>query len=184
MGNTQEMLQILTRDGKPTGGLEPRDVVHEKGLIHAEVALFIYNDKGQLLLQRRSKNKKANPNKLAIVAGHVSDFDTPIDTVVRECQEEIGLRTFKSKFTQIHVEYREKENKEQNNRIFSYVYAYKCNWPVNKFVVQTEELSEVMWVDFDVVKQKMLECDPEYVFARSPYYEKVFNLLEKVVKGK
>lgn len=179
VADKEELLQVLTENGEPTGKLEKRSVVHDKGLFHMEVALFVYNSKGEVLLQRRSKNKRSNPNKLGIVAGHVVGFSSAIETVKTECSEEIGVEINEKELKLLNVEKRYNEN--NNNNIYQYFYVYKCDKDVSEFKIQTEELSEVIWVPFKKVEQMMLNNDSEVVFKRNSYYEKIFKLTEKEI---
>lgn len=175
VADKEELLQVLTEDGEPTGKLEKRSVVHDNGLIHAEVALFIYNSKGEVLLQRRSKNKRSNPNKLGIVAGHVVGFDSALATVKAECLEEIGVKVNEKDLKLINVEKRCDNN---NNNIYQYFYVYKCDKQLNEFKIQLEELSEVVWMPFEKVQQMMLDGNEEVVFKKGEYYIKIFNMLK------
>ena len=92
MSKKTELLDILDQNGSPTGESKKREDVHQLGLWHRTVHLWILNSKGQLLLQQRSKTKDTNPNLWDIsVAGHIEKGQTPIQAVLREAEEEIGL---------------------------------------------------------------------------------------------
>ncbi len=54
-------------------GQERRAVVHAKGLLHKAVYCFVFNNEGQLLIQRRSRKKKIGPGQWDLsVAEHLS----------------------------------------------------------------------------------------------------------------
>ncbi|HOZ30468.1 MAG TPA: isopentenyl-diphosphate Delta-isomerase, partial [Bacteroidales bacterium] len=42
-------------------GFEYKDAVHKKGLLHRAFSLFVFNDKNELLLQKRAKSKYHSP---------------------------------------------------------------------------------------------------------------------------
>lgn len=64
---------------------------HQEGHWHKSVHLWIMNGKN-VLLQLRAPQKKSFPNKWDIsVAGHVDAGETPLPTVQREFQEELGI---------------------------------------------------------------------------------------------
>ena len=46
----KELLEVVTEDGTPTGKILPRGEIHEKKLLHNEIAVFVINDKNQILL--------------------------------------------------------------------------------------------------------------------------------------
>ena len=43
----------------------------ENSALHREIAVILQNDQNQILLQKRSAQKKSNPNKWALLHGHV-----------------------------------------------------------------------------------------------------------------
>ena len=58
-----ELLDVVDENNNLTGIQENRNIIHEKGLLHREIAVFIQNEKGEFLIQKRSANKKQAPNK-------------------------------------------------------------------------------------------------------------------------
>ena len=88
------MLDIYDKNGKHIGTME-RNVAHStdiKGVFHKGVHTWIINDKGEVLVQLRAKDKRENPNKWDISsAGHVDAGETLIDTCQRELYEELGI---------------------------------------------------------------------------------------------
>ncbi len=74
----EEYFDVLNNKGDYTGKIESREKCHKEGLWHKAVAVFVINSKGQVLLQRRSPNKKMWPNMWDMTAGgHVlsGEFD-------------------------------------------------------------------------------------------------------------
>ncbi|HVJ67129.1 MAG TPA: NUDIX domain-containing protein [Caulifigura sp.] len=73
-------------------GTAPRSKVHAEGLLHRAVHIFVFNSKGELLLQRRSALKDQSPLKLTSSAsGHLGAGESYESAAIREMQEEIGL---------------------------------------------------------------------------------------------
>jgi len=54
----EEYFDVLNENGEYTGQIESREKCHKEGLWHKAVTVFIINSKGQVLLQKRSSNKK------------------------------------------------------------------------------------------------------------------------------
>ena len=73
-------------------GQETRSKVHTQKLKHRAVHILVFNAKGDLFLQKRSRYKDANPGRWdSSAAGHVeSGADYP-ETAARELQEELGV---------------------------------------------------------------------------------------------
>ena len=65
----EEYFDVLDENGEFTNRVESREKCHKDGLWHKAVALFIINSKNQVLLQKRSANKRLWPNLWDITAG-------------------------------------------------------------------------------------------------------------------
>ena len=87
----EELLEIYTEYGEKTGQQVERGIVHQKGLLHKAVCVWIMNFKHELLVQRRSPNVSF-PNMLDIsFSGHIIAGESAIEAIRREGQEELGL---------------------------------------------------------------------------------------------
>ena len=88
----EELFDICTPEGDPTGQQAPRSQAHQQGLWHRSSHLWILNSSNLVLLQRRHLAKQTDPGRWDIaVAGHLSAGQTPLQAIVREAQEELGL---------------------------------------------------------------------------------------------
>ncbi|GEM_PF-5756921 len=66
--------------------------MHEKGLWHKVVHIWIIDARGNVLIQKRGAYKKTYPNMWAMSCeGHVSAGDSSRETVLKELCEELGL---------------------------------------------------------------------------------------------
>lgn len=61
-GEKMELIDIVNENNEFTGQIEEREIAYEKGLWRRTVSCWIMNEKGEILLQKRSSNKKKNPN--------------------------------------------------------------------------------------------------------------------------
>ena len=95
-GKPLEFFDILDEKGNKTGRIKERSLVHEDGDIHGTVHIWIRRktEKGyDLLLQKRSKQKDSFPGCYDISsAGHISAGDEPLETALRELEEELGIK--------------------------------------------------------------------------------------------
>ena len=158
--------------------MEKRSVVHDLELWHNEIALWIIDPtNNKVLMQKRSKYKKINPNIWAIVAGHVVGEDSILDTLYKECSEEIGvdLNEYEPQFlTEIKVV----EPKNHNFASYFYVFA---KIPLEEIKIQKEELSEVKYLDYEYVKQLAQKSDKSIGIIWDKNYQKIFKALDKVI---
>ena len=86
-----ELFDVLRPDGRASGERKPRDVVHRTGEWHAALHLWLIDERGEILFQRRALSKDLAPGKVDVgVAGHLIAGETWRDAL-REAQEEVGL---------------------------------------------------------------------------------------------
>jgi isopentenyl-diphosphate delta-isomerase len=86
------------------GSMEKMEV-HQKGLLHRAFSIFIFNDKGEMLLQQRADNKYHSAGLWTnACCSHPQASDDDVETAaVRRLEEEMGFTTQLSKaFTFIY----------------------------------------------------------------------------------
>ena len=70
----------------------PRHIIHATGLKHRAVHILVFNDLGQLFLQKRSMKKDLNGGLWdTSAAGHVDAGEDYDISAVREIEEELGI---------------------------------------------------------------------------------------------
>ena len=88
---TEEMLILVNEDDQETGSMEKMKV-HELGLLHRAFSLFVFNSKGELLLQQRADSKYHSPglwtNTCCSHPRHGENLDAAIR---RRITEEMGM---------------------------------------------------------------------------------------------
>jgi len=71
---------------------ELRTVVHQRGLQHRGVHVFLFTREGRLLIQQRSKDRAASPSLLdGSVSEHVQAGEDYLRAAIRGMREELGL---------------------------------------------------------------------------------------------
>ncbi|MBP3635363.1 MAG: NUDIX domain-containing protein [Bacilli bacterium] len=106
---------------------------------------WIINSKRELLLQKRSANKKHNPNKWANTGGGIKHDETSVEAVVRECKEELG----------IDVDVTNLEYKMTLQREYDYVDVYVLyqDIDINSIKYQESEVSDVKYFTIQQIEQ-------------------------------
>ena len=170
-----ELIEIVDKDGNFTGQIMDKEEAHDKNLLHNEVAVFIINDKKQVLLQKRSANKRFNPNKWALCAGHVDAGESLESAALREVKEEVGINITINDLKPFAE--REFTIRNSNSHI-TYFYYIKSNLNEKDFIIQKEELSEVKWFDIDDVIDMIKSKDDSSVFRedRLSLFEKLKDI--------
>lgn len=168
-----ELLRVVDKNGNETNEILEREELHNRGKLHNEVTIYIINNKDEVLLQRRSKNRRFCPNKLGVIAGHQSYREDPLTCAIRETKEEVGLKVNKEDIKPLCAKYLVEE--EYNNH-YMYPYYVITNTKEEDFVIQIEELSSVKWYKIDDVIKMIEEDSKEIVFKKDEI--RLFNKLK------
>ena len=87
-----ELLYLINEKDEVIGSVWKSEAHKNPKLIHREVAIVIFNDKGETLLQQRSMQKKVNPGEWKVAAaGHIGFGEDPEVAIKREVKEELGI---------------------------------------------------------------------------------------------
>ena len=75
-------------------GLMPKMEAHEKAVLHRAFSVFIFNTKGELMLQQRAAHKYHSPLLWTnTCCSHQRDGETNIEAGKRRLEEEMGFKT-------------------------------------------------------------------------------------------
>ncbi len=140
----EEILEIIDRDGN-TLGTAPRSKIHgNPSLLHKVVHILIFNDAGDLLLQKRSMNKDVAPGRWdTSVGGHISPNEDLTEAAKREMEEELGIISEDIKFIYSYLH----SNPYESELVFTHSCIH--NGP---FRFNNEEIDEVKFWDIEEIK--------------------------------
>ena len=130
--------------------------------------IWIMNDKGDFLMQKRSMNKKINPGKWSVTGGAVDIGESPLDCMYRECKEEIGV--------DLNPENVELMMSIKRKHSFIDVFLARENYKCNELKLQIEEVDKVEWINRDIIK-KMIG-NGEIVGSISKYFYLLCDLID------
>jgi isopentenyl-diphosphate delta-isomerase len=88
-----ELLDLVNEDDEIIGEVWKSEAHRDPSKIHREVAIAVFNNRGEVLIQRRSMDKTNNPGSWKITAaGHVDKGENPKKAIERELVEELGIK--------------------------------------------------------------------------------------------
>jgi isopentenyl-diphosphate delta-isomerase len=86
-----EYVVLVNQDDRPLGTLEKMEA-HERGVLHRAFSVFIFNSKGELMLQQRALDKYHSPGLWTnTVCSHPRVNETPLQAAHRRMGEEMGF---------------------------------------------------------------------------------------------
>lgn len=141
-----ELWDIYDKFRSKKGYIHERGKRFKTGEYHLVVHVWIMNDKGEYLIQKRQAWKHGFPNMWeGSAGGSVIASESSKEAALREVKEEIGI------------------DLEENNleRIFSIKFKHgfddiwfiKQNIDINDVVLQHEEVAEVKWASIDEIRE-------------------------------
>jgi len=131
-----ELLDLYDKEMKITGRTIERGQHVPYGYMIPIVAVFVYNDQSQFLIQKVAASKG---NYYASTAGHVQSGEIDFSkAMLRELQEEIGLTATKRELKLVKI--RRYEYK------FTFLYLLKSNVSIDMLHLQQEEVESVRWM--------------------------------------
>jgi isopentenyldiphosphate isomerase len=149
-----ELFDVVTWDGKPTGIQKRRADVHRDGDWHQAIHIWVvgrHEDGDFLLLQRRGMDKDTAAGKLdPTVGGHLGAGETQLADV-REAQEEIGIAI--SPTDVVFAGTRRTVNEEPGvvDHELQFVYFYRCDAPLDAFRPNPAEVDALVRINIDDV---------------------------------
>lgn len=174
-----EYLDEVNEKNELTGKIYLKDEFHNKGLWYREVIGIIMNENNEILLQKRSPNKKDKPNLWEVCFGHVSSGETPENSILREVKEEINLDLNQKDLIPLGIEHTEEyyENTNRFHKAFSYIYLIKTNKDIDEFKLQDEEVCDIKYVPLKELIEKIKTNDKSLAFIN---FEFILKVLENI----
>ncbi|MBU3160627.1 NUDIX domain-containing protein [Clostridium frigoris] len=161
-----ELCDIYNIKGNKTEKVFERGDALKDGQFQLVTDIWIINNNLQILIQKRSKNKKISPNIWATHGGCVATNETSVNGCIRESYEEIGI-VLKIKDIELLI-------RSTNDNLIMDSYIVMQEFNISSAVLQIEEVSDIKWVSLneleDMVKNKYF-----FNYLELPYVIKFIN---------
>lgn len=153
--------------------------MHRDGDWHRAVNIWIVNQSGQVLLQKRSTNKDSWPNRWDIsCGGHLVAGEDALTVAISELYEELGLEVQPDDLIYLSGwKSSTRPAPDFLNNSFTTLYLLRTDKRLDDFILQTSEVSELRYIDAAELKRRILEDQPDLVPHEHAYAE-LFRALE------
>lgn len=175
----EQVILVNKKDEKI--GLMPKMEAHEKALLHRAFSVFVFNDKEELLLQQRAKDKYHSPLLWAnTCCSHQRDGETNINAGKRRLQEEMGFVCDLKEVTSFIYKAPFDNGLTEHELDHILVGYYNENPIINK-----EEVASYKWLPLEAVKAEIADFPELYTEWFKIIFDKFYHFLEdsKILKS-
>lgn len=151
----EEQVVVVSENDEILGLMEKMNA-HENGILHRAFSVFLFNNKGEMLLQKRASGKYHSPNQWTnAVCSHPKIDETYLEGAQRRLNEELGITAdLTEKFSFIY-----KADVGQNLWEHELDHVFTGNYEGN-FALNEEEVSEVRYISMQQLDEEM-NANPE-----------------------
>jgi isopentenyl-diphosphate delta-isomerase len=151
-----EYVVLVDKNDVAIGEMEKLSAHQNGGVLHRAVSVFIYNERGELLLQKRASGKYHSANLWTnTCCGHPRPGEETANAAARRLKEEMGMSAvLQLAFT---FEYKATLQNGLTEYEIDHVYTGVTN---NKPCLNTEETSEYRYIDPNQLEEE-IKVSPE-----------------------
>lgn len=138
-----ELWEVLDDNGNPTGEIMEKydQKVFDKELYHLGSDVWIINNENKILIQKRSEQKRLEPNVWAMTGGSVILGEKSKETIVREAKEELDINPNELKFMTKFI----------TGNVWIDTYILKHDYDISKMKFQEDEVSDAKWATWEEI---------------------------------
>lgn len=173
MSTMQENVLLVDERDHVLGTMEKMEA-HQKGLLHRAFSIFIFNDKNELLLQKRAMGKYHSAGLWTnTCCSHQRFGESTIEAAHRRLQEEMGFDCYMEK--SFDFIYKTDFNNGLSEHEFDHVLIGHYNGAVN---FNREEVCEYKYMTLEAVQKDMEFNAEHYTFWFKIAFEKIHEQLK------
>jgi isopentenyl-diphosphate Delta-isomerase len=174
----KEPFVILVDENDMQTGISGKMEAHKKALLHRAVSVFVVNNEGKWILQRRALDKyHSNGLWTNTCCTHPHPGETNIGAAMRRLKEEMGIEC--SLVELFSFTYIEKLDNGLTEHEFDHVF---CGISDKDPVINTTEVEEWKTVSFEDLHADILENHADYTYWFKKIYEKVEMHITEIQK--
>ncbi len=173
MSIDKNLVVLVNEQDQDLGTCEKMEA-HEKGLLHRAISVFVFNDKGEWLLQRRAATKYHCGGMWSnTCCSHPFFGETPHEAANRRLMEEMGMST--SLHFQFPFLYKAQVNNDLIEHELDHVFiGYSNDIPV----LNLEEVDQFKYVSSEELSHQMSTNGDQFTPWFRMLHEKLKDVLE------
>lgn len=153
-----EELVVLVNPEDQVLGLMEKQQAHINGLLHRAFSVFIFNEKGEMLLQKRAEKKYHSPGKWTnAVCSHPRNGETYLEGAERRLNEELGIEAELSE--KFYFIYKADVGgglwEHELDHVFTGIYNADFN-------LNTDEVEEIRFISLEDLETEMAKNPEEF----------------------
>ncbi|MDB4133993.1 isopentenyl-diphosphate Delta-isomerase [Flavobacteriaceae bacterium] len=166
---------ILVDNNDNQIGLMPKLEAHEKGVLHRAFSVFIFNNHGELMLQRRALTKYHSPGLWTnTCCSHQRDGESNISSGKRRLNEEMGFDT--ELFEKTSFIYKAKFDNGLIEHEFDHVLVGSYN---HSPIINSIEVDSWKWMSLENVKKDINDHPDNYTAWFKIIFEKYYKYISQ-----
>ncbi len=170
----KEYVILVDTADRELGTMEKMEA-HEKAVLHRAFSVFIFNDRGELMLQQRAAHKYHSPLLWTnTCCSHQRQGESNIEAGKRRLKEEMGFDVdLDEKF---HFVYKaEFDNGLTEHELDHVMVGYYNGEPT----INPEEVASWKWIDMEVLQQDMKDYPQDYTAWFKIIFDRFVEFLTK-----
>lgn len=166
---------ILVDDQDAQIGLMPKMMAHEKALLHRAFSVFLFNEKGELMLQQRALSKYHSPGLWTnTCCSHQRDGESNIEAGKRRLHEEMGISAQLKEVTSFI--YKAEFDNGLTEHEFDHVLVGNYN---SEPKINPEEVASWKWMPLEEVNEDIKANPDIYTAWFKIIFEKFYDYLKQ-----
>ena len=156
-------------------GFMPKLEAHQKGVLHRAFSIFIFNNKYELLLQKRASSKYHSGGLWTnTCCSHPREDEDILDAANRRLIEEMGIETILRKVYEFT--YKAELDNDLTEHEFDHVFYGVYNEDPE---INSDEADDFKWIDMDSLYEDIKKNGDIYTVWFKIAFEYFYNYLKK-----
>lgn len=168
----KEKVILVDEKDQPIGSMEKIEA-HEKGLLHRAFSVFVYNDKNEVMLQKRAEDKYHSPGLWTnTCCSHQREGESNVEAGKRRLMEEMGFQTELEEKTSFI--YKAPFDNGLTEHEYDHILVGTYNDEPN---INPDEVAEWKWMNMETLKEDLANNPLNYTAWFKIIFDKYYQYI-------